>query len=89
MRQWTKFQQDVLLVARDWTIDLDGATIVSAPAPVVPETAQAEMTLITIDGPITKYWLRGGRPKKSFWVMLSVVTHEGETLTDRIRVTVR
>lgn len=88
MGTWTKYPEDRILVGRDWTIDLDGASISSAPEPVTADGSELAMEFVETEGNVTKYWLSGGRAGRSSKVVVLINTSEGEILSDHIPVRV-
>lgn len=86
---WTKYPEEVLLVGRDWSLDLDGSTISGTPAtPSVPIGYDIEMEYVETEGDVTKYWLRGGISGRTCIVDLEISTSEGETLGARVEIKV-
>lgn len=88
MDRWTKYPEEVLLVGKNWTPDLDGATIASALPPEISAGTAVELEYVKTEGDVTKYWLRGGAIGDSAKVSLSITTSEGETLAARATVKV-
>lgn len=89
MASMTKIANEELLIGRDWTLDLDGASIVEAIEPAIVRGTGLECELAgePEDG-ITSYWLRGGTRGGTCKVLLSIRTSEDEVLSDHLTVVV-
>lgn len=84
---WTKNADEEILVGKDWTRDLDDATIVDVLDPQVAGDVTCERE--GSSGNITRYWLKGGTPLKDSRVTIAIRTSEGELLSERVPVIVQ
>ena len=85
---WIKHPSpEKLMVGRDWTLDLNGATLSGSPTVTVVGDASLTCTFISNAGSVSSFWLEGGNTAVSGqYVSISHATSTGETLVDNIRV---
>lgn len=89
VRTWVKYPGERVLVGRDWTDKLDGATIAQHLAPVLPTGSTIDLDFIELQENLSVYWLSAGAARNMRTVRLSILTSEGETLSDHPLVIVR
>ena len=77
------------MVGRDWTLDLNGATLSGDPTITVVGDSSLTCTFISNAGAVSSFWLEGGSVSATGqYVSISHATSTGEVLADDIRVVV-
>lgn len=89
MATWSKLKIERVLVGRDWTLDLDGATIVGTPEAFVLGDDSLTIEFLQTTDNLTKFWIANGTPgRKNVRVVMLIETSESETLAAVVNVIV-